>query len=191
MTSIHPDARNIGNDDRERTRQQTRHQHRWHADLRGFWFCFAQGKANWDEITAHLWIDGEESRKSILRRNVAQANLHAQQCTDHLRDHRSRSEQRREYGNGADDRNNQQTKDVRRQGRERMRNDIAYPRIEDDTNDHTDEGHERENIANDLLDRVASRLIEGTDNITDATTDNLKRFCNDLHGYSSSPPAIA
>src|SRR5699024_8381755 len=83
-----------------------------YADLNGLRFSLGKTKTYRDKVTGTLCVDGEQCRKSQLRRDIAFSDLHTNHGTDYLRDNGSRSKQCGKHRDGADEAQDDQADSV-------------------------------------------------------------------------------
>src|SRR5215208_680098 len=186
LLGVQTEAEQVGDDHRGRAGDHPREQHRRHADLDRLRLGLAEGQPDRDEVAADLRVDREQGRQRVLGRDLALADLHADQGADDLGDDRPRPQQRRQHRQGTDDAHQQQPGQAGGERRQVVGDPRADPGGQDDADDQRDERHERQDVADHHVDGLAARLVEGTDDPADGPADPVQEAVDRVHAHAPS-----
>ena len=81
-SAVKTDTEDISDKDGNRTCDDAGIENCGDAEFDRFGFSFAQAHADGNKVATDLRINGEECGQCVLRRNVAQTDLHAEQCAE-------------------------------------------------------------------------------------------------------------
>ena len=168
---VEPEARQVRDHDGQRTREHARDEDGGHTHLDSLRLRLTEGQAHGDEVAAHLRVDGEQRRQRVLGSDVALRDARADQDADHLCDDRSRAEHRRQDRDRAEDADREQTDQAAGQRLDEMGQPVAEAGLGDDADQDGDERHERQDVADDGVDGVATGLVERADDAAGALAD--------------------
>src|ERR1700722_4033492 len=147
-------------------------ENRGHAYFDCFWFRLPEREANRHEVATDLCVVGEQRRQRHSRGDRSVGDLWTNdRDPDDLCDDRARSEDRREERQTADRRDDEQPDNVVSERTHRPGENIADAGVEDKTDQHGHERHERQNVAHYLINRLAAGVEEDADHLTHAAAD--------------------
>jgi len=183
------EAREVRDDHGHGTGEEPGEEDGGHADLDRLGLGLAEGQAHRDEVAADLRVDGEQCRECVLRWHVAGRDAGAEQHADDLRDHGTRAEDRGQDRDAAEDADGDQAGQAAGQRLHQVRECVAEAGRVDDADDHRDEGHERQDVADDRVDGVPAGLIEHADHLADGLADLHDHVVEAAHGAASAAGA--
>ena len=141
------------------------------TDLNGLCLGFRKTKSYRDEVAGCVAVQGEQADQCQGRGDPSGCDLGTHDTAQDLGDDSAGSQDGGQAGDGADDTQNQESGDGAEQGLQDAGEEGAEARAVDDTDQHGDECHEGEQGVDRGLDSVASRLVEGRDDLACAQAD--------------------
>src|SRR5512132_1011530 len=191
LAGVEAEAEQVGDPHRGRPGDQPGEQHRRHPDLNSLRLGLAKGQPNRDEIAADLGVDREQGRQRVLGRDLALADLHADQRAHDLGDDRARPQQRRQHRQGADDAHQQQPGQAGGERGQVVGDELADPGGQDEADDQRDEGHEGQDVADHHVDGFTPGLVEGADDPADAPADAVQEGVDRVHAHAPSGAGLS
>src|SRR5512132_1467690 len=195
LAGVEAEAEQVGDHHRGRPGDHPGEQHRRHPDLDSLRLGLAQGQPDGDEVAADLGVDREQGGQRVLGRDLALADLHADQRADDLGDDRARPQQRRQHRQRADDAHQQQPAQAGGERRQVVGDELADPGGQDEADDQRDERHEGQDVADHHVDGFTPGLVERTDDPADGAADAVQQGVDRVHAHAPSgagaSPAVA